>query len=279
MSATLTLKRGDTEAGAPRPNRVSTAHVVFALCVCVFATSRLATAQTDEIQVYDAEITDVGKFNLTWHNNFTPSGIKTPAFRGAVTSDKSFNGVTEWAYGVTPWFEQGLYLPLYSHDKNLGTVYDGFKIRELFVVPHAAQRTFFYGLNFEFSVNHPQWEPKRFSSELRPIIGWHLKQWDIIINPILDTEYDGLKNLDFAPATRIAYNVSETLAFSVEEYAEYGPLHSFLAAADQYHMLYGVVNRKMKFLEVEAGVGFGLTAATDKVTMKLLLIKDFYSKP
>jgi hypothetical protein len=30
----------------------------------------------------------------------------------------------------------------------------------------------------------------------------------------------------------------------------------------------------MKFLEFEAGVGFGLTSATDKVTIKLLLIKD-----
>jgi hypothetical protein len=35
-----------------------------------------------------------------------------------------------------------------------------------------------------------------------------------------------------------------------------------------------VVNYATKFLEIEAGVGFGLTSATDKVTVKLLLIKD-----
>ena len=39
-------------------------------------------------------------------------------------------------------------------------------------------------------------------------------------------------------------------------------------------MLYGVVNHTMKFLEIEAGVGVGLTSSTDKFTMKLLLIKD-----
>ncbi len=34
----------------------------------------MASAQTDEIQVYDGEIAAPGIFNLTWHNNFTPMG-------------------------------------------------------------------------------------------------------------------------------------------------------------------------------------------------------------
>jgi len=244
---------------------------VALVLVCVPAPAR---AQTDEIQVYNGELTDVGKFNLTWHNNFTPKGITTPAFPGANVADKSFNGVTEWAYGVTPWFEAGLYLPLYSYDKNNGATYNGFKLRTLFAVPHAADRTFFYGVNFEFSINQKNWDDNRFSSEIRPIIGWHLKPWDIIINPILDTEYDGVKNLDFAPAMRIAYNFSEKWALSAEEYSDYGPLHALYGTSEQAHMIYGVVNHTMKFLEIEAGVGVGLTSATDKVTMKLLLIKD-----
>jgi hypothetical protein len=108
-------------------------------------------AQTDEIQVYDAEIAD--QDNLMIHSNFRPDGRKTPDFPGAVESDKAFVGVAEWAYGVTPWFEQGLYLPLYSYSQNDGMTYNGFKLRELFVKPHAADQTFFYGVNFEFSVN------------------------------------------------------------------------------------------------------------------------------
>jgi len=31
-----------------------------------------ARAQTDEIQVYDADIAEPGIFNLTWHNNLSP---------------------------------------------------------------------------------------------------------------------------------------------------------------------------------------------------------------
>ena len=65
-----------------------------------------------------------------------------PAFPGAVVADKSFNGVPEWALGVTRWFEAGLYLPLYSHDQASGWGLDGFKLRALFAVPNADDRSF-----------------------------------------------------------------------------------------------------------------------------------------
>jgi len=117
-------------------------------------------AQTDEIQVYDAAIAEHRKFNLMVHNNFTPDGRKTPAFPGGVESNGALVGVAEWAYGVTDWFEQGLYLPLYSFSKNDGATYNGFKLRWLFVKPHAAEQKFFYGVNFEFSVNRKQVGPE-----------------------------------------------------------------------------------------------------------------------
>ena len=84
----------------------------------------IAAAQTDEIQVYDAEIAEPGVVNLMWHQNFTPDGVKTPAFPGAIISDKSYNGVPEFAFGITPWFEQGLYIPVYSISKGKGSTLD-----------------------------------------------------------------------------------------------------------------------------------------------------------
>ena len=119
---------------------------------------------------------------------------KTPTFAGGVTSDKSFNGVTEWAYGVNSWFEAGLYLPLYTQDKNLGFGYDGFKFRALLAVPNADDRTFVYGLGFELSFNAKRWDPNRNTSEFRPIIGWHFDKVDLIFNPILDTSYEDRKS-------------------------------------------------------------------------------------
>jgi hypothetical protein len=236
----------------------------------------IASAQTDEIQVYTGDLAPVGVFNLTLHSNFTPSGINTPAFPGAVVADKSFNGVPEWAYGVTRWFEAGLYLPLYSRDDYGGGFgFNGWKLRALFAVPDAGERKFFYGANFEFSINQKRWDPNHFSSEVRPIVGWHLGQWDVVINPILDTEYDGLKNLDFAPSSRVAYNFSPKFALAAEEYADYGPLHDLVPASEQGHQLFGVFDYSGKGLDVEGGIGFGLTNATDNVTLKLILSHDF----
>ncbi|MGH9418406.1 MAG: hypothetical protein ACRD3J_00415 [Thermoanaerobaculia bacterium] len=94
--------------------------IAIAVAAIVVMVSQPASAQTDEIQVYTGALADVGVGNLTWHNNYTPKGQTTPAFPGAVIADKSFNGVTEWALGVTPWFEAGLYLPLYSRGKDSG---------------------------------------------------------------------------------------------------------------------------------------------------------------
>ena len=242
--------------------------------VILLAVPGTALAQADEIQVYDGSLAPAGTFNLTLHNNFTPRGVTTPAFPGAVVADKSFNGVPEWSVGVTRWFEAGLYLPLYTRDKNSGFGLDGFKLRALFAVPNADDRRFVYGANFEFSYNARRWDPARFTSEIRPIIGWHLKPVDIIINPIVDTAYDGFKNLEFVPAARVAYHFPSGWALAVEEYADVGPLHAFAPGSEQAHQVYAVVDRTWKDWEIEAGVGVGLTDASDRLTFKLILSRD-----
>ncbi len=248
------------------------AHVALVLIV-LGARPDIAFAQADEIQVYDGGLADKGKFNLTLHNNFTPSGQTTPAFPGGLATNRLLNGVPEWAYGVNEWFEAGLYMPLYSANGSGGKL-DGFKLRTLFAVPHADDRAFFYGANFEFSYNAKHWDEIRFTSEIRPIIGWHLKPVDIIVNPILDTSYDGLKNMTFAPAMRVAYNLPSMWAIAVEEYADFGPLHQFNSGNEQSHQLFGVVDHSSKFLDVQVGVGFGLTDASDKFTVKVILSRD-----
>src|ERR1700704_2589099 len=204
------------------------------LLLIVLAAPIAIFAQTDEIQVYDGGLAPVGTFNLTVHNNFTPKGIKTPSFPGAIISDHSLNGVPEWALGVTNGFEAGLYLPLYSIDKNQNAKINGFKLRALFAVPKADDRKFFYGANFEFSINAKHWDERRYPSDVRPIIGVHLKPVDIIYNPIVDTNYTGgFKNLEYVPSLRVAYNLKNDWAVAMEHYADFGTLRKFNEFHDQ----------------------------------------------
>ncbi len=44
--------------------------------------------------------------------------------------------------------------------------------------------------------------------------------------------------------------------------------------AEQTHVLFAVIDDNGKPITVEAGVGFGMTPATDPMTLKLILSKD-----
>ena len=242
--------------------------------LCLLASTPGARAQTDEIQVYDAGITAQGKFNLTWHNNFTPSGRTEPAFPGGVVPDHALNGVPEWAYGVTSWFEAGLYLPIYTLTRDGELLFDGAKLRALFVVPDAHDRRFFCGINFELSYNTPHWDPSRFAGEIRGIVGVHLGRFDLIVNPIVDTDFNGVGNLEFVPAVRAAWNTGGKLAFALEEYADFGPLSHFKPGDQQSHTLFAVIDYGGASHGLEFGIGRGLTPASDTWVIKLMLMQD-----
>ena len=251
---------------------------------CVIAVPALVAAQTDEIQVYDGEIAPPGIFNLMIHNNFTPRGRTTPEYPGAIIANHSYQVTAEWAYGVTPWMEQGLYLPVSSpYSTNDGSTFNGFKIRELFVRPNAHDHKFFYAANFEFSVNRSYWEPRTITSEIRPIIGLHLHAWDVIYNPILDTDYTGgFGNLQYNPSGRVAYNFNDRWALAAEEYDGFGPLRGFQPLRDQFHEVWATTNysgNKFFGLNVETGIGYGLTAGSDKITVKWMLSRNLNVHP
>ncbi len=235
-----------------------------------------AQAQTDEIQVYDATIEAPGGTSLTLHNNYTPEGRAAPAFPGGLVPNHTENGVFEWALGVRPWWELGLYLPLYSFTNDGRVFYNGFKLRSLFVSPHAKDRVFFYGVNFEFSGNTKHWDSAHFSGEVRPIAGVHLGRWDLIANPILDTAFNGLHRLDFAPAERVAYNFSPVWALAAEHYGDYGYVSGLSALPRGDNTIFGVVDYAGPPVTVEFGVGHGFSGSgTDKLVLKLVVAREF----
>jgi hypothetical protein len=232
-------------------------------------------AQTDEIQVYTGELEAPGKANLTIHTNYTPDGRTVAGFPGGIVPQGSVNGTLEWAYGVTDWFEAGTYLPVYTFTRDGKLELDGAKLRALFAVPHAESRSFFYGVNFELSFNARRWDQSRQSAEIRPIVGARAGRWDLIVNPILDTSFDGFLGLDFAPSLRLAYNRSPTFALAAEHYTDFGHLRHFEPGARQEHNLFGVADYSRPLFDLEAGIGFGLTKASDKLVLKTIVSHTF----
>ncbi|HVC20584.1 MAG TPA: hypothetical protein VNE16_10940 [Vicinamibacterales bacterium] len=232
-----------------------------------------AFGQTDEIQVYNATIQPQGIFGVTVHQNFTPVGRTTPAYPGAIIPNHSWNGGIEWAYGLKSWWEQGLYLPIFTaYSSGHGGTIDGFKIRELFVRPHAQQHTFFYGVNFEFSFNYHYWESRTESAEVRPIVGVYLHKWELVYNPIVDTDYTGgLGGLQYNPGEMIKYHFNDTWAVAYEGFDGFGSFNDFAPLQQQFHETWAMLDHNGHSMDTEVGVGFGLTKGSDLFTLKLMI--------
>src|SRR5258708_2617475 len=223
----------------------------------------------DEIQVYNAGIAAVGYCTLQQRCTYVALGQKEPPFPGGLVSHHSINGTPEFAYGVTDWWEVGLYLPFAVQDRQF--LSDAFKLRTLFVSPHAEQHNFFYGINFEFSNTTPKFSQTRFAMEIRPIIGVRNADYEFIVNPIVDIGFGKNGEADFAPAARVARKLGPDLFVGLEYYADFGEIGNFLKPADQQHTLFAVTDFKLGVFDVNLGVGYGLTPASDRFVVKTIV--------
>jgi hypothetical protein len=224
---------------------------------------------TDEIQVYNAGIAAPGQFTIQQHLNYVPLGVKDPPFPGGLISNNSINGTPEFAYGVTDWWEVGLYLPFAIKDQQF--LSDAFKLRTLFVSPNAEQRNFFYGVNFEFSNTTPKFSQSRFGLEIRPIVGVRNADWEFIVNPIVDVSFGKFGEADFTPAARVARKLAPDTFIGLEYYADFGEIGNFAKLADQQHTLFAVTDFKLGVFDVDFGVGYGLTPASDRWVIKTII--------
>lgn len=241
----------------------------LALALLVLALAGAAPARaTDEIQVYSGEIAGVREWSLIQHLNY---GLRTRAGRdypGALPNRGTLNGTPELAYGISPWQEVGLYLPFAARDDRFYS--GGFKLRNLLVTPGAGERTFFYGLNTELS-----WAPARFSQsrwnlELRPILGLNLGPWQVTTNPIVGFGIGGHQPTSFLPANRVSYAVRPDLAFGIETYSDLGAPGHLPRFDRQAHQVFAVTDFRIGWLDVNFGIGRGLTPATDRWAVKTI---------
>ena len=235
------------------------------------ASAALAADQVhDEIQVYNGEIAEVGQWTYEQHLNFAAIGQTVPEFPGGFTSNHSVQGTPEFAYGLTKWWEVGFYLP-FAVSGTGEFLSNGAKIRNLFVVPDADKRNFFYGVNFELGYEMPQFSPTPWALEIRPIIGVRNKEWEFIVNPIVDVSLSSTGEADFAPAVRLARNLGNDRYIALEYYGDFGKIGDFLPLQQQSQQLFAVTDFKVSDFDVELGAGYGFTPGSDRFVLKAIL--------
>jgi len=246
------------------------AAVAVAVSVATTRAAGAADQVHDEIQIYNAEIAEVGQWTYEQHLNYAAVGQTQPEFPGGFTSNHSLQGTPEFAYGITNWWEGGFYLP-FAITGSGEFLSDGAKIRSLFVIPDAAKRSFFYGVNFELGYELPQFSLTRWNLEIRPIIGVRNKEWEFIVNPIVDVGFGSAGEADFAPALRLARNLGEDRFVGLEYYADFGRIGDFLPLRAQSQQLFAVTDFKVRTVDVELGVGYGFTPGSDGLVVKAII--------
>ena len=246
--------------------------VAAGAAVVFMVTSQVALAADqvhDEIQVYNAEIADVGQWTLEQHLNYAPVGQTQPEVPGGFASNHGLQGTPEFAYGITDWWEGGFYLP-FAVDGEGQFLSDGAKIRSLFVSPDADKRSFFYGVNFELGYEMPRFSATPWGLEIRPIIGVRNTEWEFIVNPIVDLSFGAGGEADFVPAVRLARNLGEDRYVGLEYYADFGKIGDFLPMEQQSQQLFAVTDFKVSAIDVELGAGYGLTTGSDRFVLKAI---------
>jgi hypothetical protein len=244
------------------------------------AAGTLEAQDNFEIQVYPSATVEPRLTLLALHSNYTADGLPSTD-DGTVSSHHALHETIAVTHGFNSWFELGASM-LNSVQEGQGLDWVGNQIRPRFRAPEQWHWPLGVGLSAEFGyVRHP-YAVDEWSFEIQPIVD---KQWGWFywaVNPGVEIALSGPgkgQGAIFTPNAKIAADLNRTVSLGVEYYASLGPLSGFDPAAEQKHAIYPAIDL---FLggdwELNAGVGFGLTAATDKTVLKVIVGRRFGGK-
>ncbi len=241
------------------------------LVVGLLLSAPAARSAPEEIQIYLDDLTTPGRFGLDVHNNFVVRGSDTPDYAGARPPDHVYRLTPEFYYGLTPSFELGAYV-LTAYDRDRAAHVDGAKLRLKYIAPHDAARGAFWGLNLEVGKSDLAIAERPWNYELKGIVGERIGKWLVALNLNVDSALSSRGG----PATidldaRLGYNVGHSTQIALETYDELGALSSPGGLHDRSHTLYVVVDTDLRVCDLSAGVGRGLTAASDSWVIKAIV--------
>ena len=244
-----------------------------ALLIAGLGLSTGAQAAPEEIQVYLDDLVGPGNFGVDVHNNYVFSGSAVPDYPGGEAPLHLYRLTPEFYYGLSDTLELGLYT-LTTTQVGRNPSFDGPKVRLKFIAPHDAERGAFWGANLEIGDTSLRVSPRPWGTELKGIYGYRWSRWLAAVNLNLDwtggAPFAGPVSMDVD--SKIAYTVDAGYQLGFESYDELGEA-SHLGHLDQdTETLYAVLDTDLgKDMDLEAGVGRGLTAASDRWVLKFIL--------
>ncbi len=272
------LGRGSARSAATTARRLA---VVLLLAAALPPSAR--GLDRFEIQVYEPELNEPGRFGVELHSNFTARGARAPAFPGEIPPYHTARFTLEPAYAVNDWLELGAYLQTHVAPSQ-GFRYAGSKVRAKMVAPRFLGERFFLGLNVEVGRVPSEVAEEGWANELRPFLGYEDKWLLVDVNPIVGYSLSGKDKFrpELSPAAKLSVNTQLGFAVGAEYYAGLGFIDAILPLRQQAHYLFGVIDlvpgagRPSSAWAVNLAVGGGLTDGADQqLIVKTIIGRSF----
>ena len=230
-----------------------------AVLVALVAPRPAAAVDPFEIQVYDGTANAPGVPGLELHVNDVAAGLTT-APSPELAQNHQAHFTLEPSLGITPFWEIGAYvqtalLPDGAFD------FAGLKLRSKFVTRPGWRPNLRLGCNLEVSWLPAAFEAARWGGEIRNIVAWENARWLFAVNPIIEVSFNG-DAPSFAPAATAVFKVLGLASVGFEYYGD---------VSDRAHYLFQVVNFDTTRIEVNVGVGEGLTHSSNALVAKMIL--------
>jgi hypothetical protein len=246
--------------------------------IVIFSSPFVLAQDSFEVQVYESDLVPVNQYELDMHNIFVGHG--STQWDGTVApSNHQAHVAFEFTRGMTDSFEMGSYL-LLAHRPDGSSEYAGFRLRPRVKAPSGWKLPVGLSLSAEIGFPQLQYEPNHVTLEIRPIIDKTIGRWKFDINPIITFAFNGpeaSQGMGLEPEGMIAYAIiPDQFRLMLEYYTALGPVHRLLPLDEQVHLLYPKIEYAFsEFFTVNAGIGMGLTSASDALTWSLRFTFDF----
>ena len=246
----------------PPPPRLLLAAVLAAVPAAAFAAP-------EEVQVYRDEVTPLHRFAVEVNQSYVPAGPVEDI--GPIGQVGLYRFTPELDYGVAPGWEAGALLETTLR----GGAFDahGLKVHVRWIAPRPEGRAWYLGVNAEAGWTDRHLEERPCTVELRAIAGWEGKRWVLAVNPTLETAADGRggEPMAFEMQAKLGYRVNEAWLLGVESYNAFGPIARIEPLDRQSQIVYAVADTHWRGLDLNFGVGKGLTHASDGWAIKAVI--------
>ncbi|MBV8772941.1 MAG: hypothetical protein JO166_11530 [Deltaproteobacteria bacterium] len=229
-----------------------------------------------EIQIYPTETTPPGILSLELHSNSMISA--TGAEAHSQLNPYQIHETLEGTYGLTPHIEVGQYLAT-AKLTNGNYEYAGARTKCHFGISATDLWPLRLGGNIELDYMRRASEDQPLTLEMRPILEMSRGGLLVIANLALEKPFRGPgthRGVTFAPSGQISYKLFPWLAPALEYYGDMGPVTALPRVQKQQHFLVPTLNLFVyPQMELNAGIGWGLTHASNGIFLKAIFGWDF----